>query len=168
MFKVKIIDHYMNIDPDGIEVEDIKRIENMLTCMLEEPIIESYLQNNVFKDEDDAFESFQKFLDIQFPHEDFNACEFIIDCCKKLEFDLITKDEFLDLTDTEAVQYLNEVSYFLNMGDIVKIKDGKIYDLDSDTEIENLFDYALTTLHREFVTYEGSLNNARSKARSFK
>ena len=56
------------------------------------------------------------------------------------------------------------------------LKDGKIYDLDSDTEIENLFDYALN-LHREVVTYEDtyeeelnlrSLNNARSKARSFK
>ena len=167
MLKVKIIDHYMNIDPEGLEVEDIKRIESMLECMLEEPIIESYLQNNVFKDDDDAHESFQKFLDIQFPHEDFNATEFIIDCCKTLEFDLITKDEFLDLTDTEAVQYLNEVSWFLDKGYILKIKDGKIYDLVSDTEIENLFDYALT-LHPEVVTYEGSLNNARSKARSFK
>ena len=150
MLKVKIIDHYMDIDPQGLEVEDIKRIESMLTCMLEETIIESYLQNNVFKDIDNAIEYFQKFLDIQFPHTGFNASEFIIDCCKTLEFDLITKDEFLDLTDTEAVQYLNEVSCFLDMGDIVKIKDGKIYDLDSGTEIENLFDDALT-LHRELV-----------------
>ena len=154
MLKVKIIDHYMNIDTEGLEVEEIKRIESMLTCMLDETSIESYLENNVFKDEDNAFESFQKFLDIQFPHECFNASEFIIDCCKTLEYDLITKDEFLDLTDTEAVQYLNEVSCFLDKGDIVKIKDGKIYDLDSDTEIENLFDYALT-LHREIVIYEG-------------
>ena len=144
----------MDIDPEGLEVEEIKRIESMLTCMLEETIIESYLQNNVFKDIDNAIEYFQKFLDIQFPHKGFDATEFIIDCCKTLEFDLITKDEFLDLTDTEAVQYLNEVSNFLDMGDIVKIKDGKIYDLDSDTEIENLFDYALT-LHREVVDYEG-------------
>ena len=154
MLKVKIIDHYMDIDPEGLEVEEIKRIESMLTCMLEETIIESYLQNNVFKDIDNAIERFQKFLDIKFPHKGFDATEFIIDCCKTLEFDLITKDEFLDLTDTEAVQYLNEVSCFLDMGDIVKIKDGKIYDLDSDTEIENLFDYALT-LHREVVDYEG-------------
>ena len=154
MLKVKIIDHYMDIDPQGLEVEDIKRIESMLTCMLEEAIIESYLQNNVFKDIDNAIERFQKFLDIQFPHKGFNATEFIIDCCKTLEFDLITKDEFLDLTDTEEVQYLNEVSCFLDMGDIVKIKDGKIYDLDSGTEIENLFDYALT-LHREVADYEG-------------
>ena len=154
MLKVKIIDHYMDIDPQGLDVEDIKRIESMLTCMLEEPIIESYLQNNVFKDIDNAIECFQKFLDMQFPHTGFNASEFIIDCCRTLEFDLITKDEFLDLTDTEAVQYLNEVSCFLDIGDIVKIKDGKIYDLNNGTEIENLFDYALT-LHRELVDYEG-------------
>lgn len=147
----------MDINPQGLEVEDIKRIESMLTCMLRETVIENYLQNNVFKDKDNAIESFQKFLDRQFPRKGFNASEFIIDCCKTVEYNLITKDEFfyiLHFTDTEAVQYLNEVSNFLDMGDIVKIKDGKIYDLDSDTEIENLFDYALT-LHREVVTYKG-------------
>ena len=154
MLKVEIIDHHMDINPQGLEVEDIKRIESMLTCMLRETIIESYLQNNVFKDQDNAIESLQKFLDKQFPRKGFNAAEFIIDCCKTLEYDLITKDEFLGILDIEKVQYLNEVSCFLDMGDIVKIKDGKIYDLDSDTEIENLFDYALT-LHREVITYEG-------------
>ena len=60
----------------------------------------------------------------------------------------------IELVDIDAVQYLNEVSNFLDMGEIVKIKDGKIYDLDSDTEIENLFDYALT-LHRDVITYKG-------------
>lgn len=154
MLKVEIIDHHMDINPQGLKVEDIKRIESMLTCMLRETIIESYLQNNVFKDQDNVIESFQKFLDMQFHRKGFNASEFIIDCCKTVEYNLITKDEFLGLVDTEAVQYLNEVSNFLDMGDIVKIKDGKIYDLDSDTEIKNLFDYALT-LHHEVVTYEG-------------
>ena len=154
MLKVEIIDHHMDINPQGLNIEDIKRIENMLTCMLRETIIESYLQNNVFKDQDNAIESLQKFLDMQFPRKYFNAAEFIIDCCKTLEYDLITKDEFLGILDIEKVQYLNEVSRFLDMGDIVKIKDGKIYDLDSDTEIDNLFDYALT-LHREVITYEG-------------
>ena len=154
MLKVEIIDHHMDINPQGLEVEDIKRIESMLTCMLRETIIESYLQNNVFKDQDNAIESLQKFLDMQFPRKYFNAAEFIIDCCKTLEYDLITKDEFLGILDIEKVQYLNEVSRFLDMGDIVKIKDGKIYDLDSDTEIDNLFDYALT-LHRDVITYKG-------------
>lgn len=154
MLKVEIIDHHMDINPQGLEVEDVKRIESMLTCMLRETIIESYLQNNVFKDQDNAIESLQKFLDMQFPRKGFNASEFIIDCCKTVGYNLITKDEFLGLVDTEAVQYLNEVSNFLDMGNIVKIKDGKIYDLDSDTEIDNLFDYALT-LHCEVITYEG-------------
>ena len=45
MLKVEIIDHHMDINPQGLEVEDIKRIESMLTCMLRETIIESYLQN---------------------------------------------------------------------------------------------------------------------------
>ena len=107
MLKVEIIDHHMDINPQGLEVEDIKRIESMLTCMLRETIIESYLQNNVFKDQDNAIESFQKFLDMQFPRKGFNASEFIIDCCKTVEYDLITKDEFLGLLDIEAVQYLN-------------------------------------------------------------
>ena len=91
---------------------------------------------------------------MQFPRKGCNASEFIIDCCKTVEYDLITKDEFLMILDIEKVQYLNEISNFLDMGDIVKIKDGKIYDLDSDLEIENLFDYALT-LHREVITYKG-------------
>ena len=43
MLKVEIIDHHMDINPQGLDVEDIKRIESMLTCMLRETIIESYL-----------------------------------------------------------------------------------------------------------------------------
>lgn len=88
MVRVDIIPQHMDIDPSGLNKEDVERIKHMLEYMLSKPIIDSidnYLENAVFEDEDKAIESFQKFLNKHYPSKKFNAAEFIIDCCKFVE-----------------------------------------------------------------------------------
>ena len=56
---------------------------------------------------------------------------------------LLTKDEFLSLTDREQANYLNDLAVFLGTDKPTYEKDDQIYDRDSYTVIEDLFDYAL-------------------------
>ena len=56
---------------------------------------------------------------------------------------LLTRDEFLSLTDREQANYLNDLAVFLGTDKPTYEKDDQIYDRDSDTVIEDLFDYAL-------------------------
>ena len=56
---------------------------------------------------------------------------------------LLTRDEFLSLTDREQANYLNDLAVFLGTDKLTYEKDDQIYDRDSDTVIEDLFDYAL-------------------------
>ena len=56
---------------------------------------------------------------------------------------LLTRDEFLGLTDREQANYLNDLAVSLGTDKLTYEKDDQIYDRDSDTVIKDLFDYAL-------------------------
>lgn len=56
---------------------------------------------------------------------------------------LLTRDEFLGLTDRDQAKYLNNLAIFLGTDKPTYEKDDQIYDCDSDTVIKDLFDYAL-------------------------
>ena len=56
---------------------------------------------------------------------------------------LLTRDEFLELTDREQANYLNDLAVSLGTDKPTYEKDDQIYDRDSDTVIKDLFDYAL-------------------------
>ena len=53
---------------------------------------------------------------------------------------LLTRDEFLGLTDREQANYLNDLAVFLGTDKPTYEKDDQIYDRDSHTVIEDLFD----------------------------
>lgn len=56
----------------------------------------------------------------------------------------LTRDEFLELTFDNQVEYINKLSNLYNGCDFVKVEDRfTAIDIDSDEEIENLFDYLL-------------------------
>lgn len=55
----------------------------------------------------------------------------------------LTKDQFNKLSESEQIDYINELGNFYCDCDLVEKVDVAVIDLDSDTEIENLFDYLL-------------------------
>lgn len=55
----------------------------------------------------------------------------------------LTKDQFNKLSESEQIDYINELGNFYCDCDLVEKADVSVIDLDSDTEIENLFDYLL-------------------------
>lgn len=55
----------------------------------------------------------------------------------------LTKEQFNKLSESEQIDYINELGNFYCDCDLVEKADVAVIDLDSDTEIENLFDYLL-------------------------
>lgn len=55
----------------------------------------------------------------------------------------LTKEQFNKLSESEQIDYINELGNFYSDCDLVEKADVSVIDLDSDTEIENLFDYLL-------------------------
>lgn len=150
------------IDPQELDGDDIIKIEIMLAYMLAERPIVEYIENTLFNDLDDATERFQVFLDTTYTDKHYNACEFILDVCKQDEFELLSKDQFLELTTAEQAKYLNDLAFYLDT-DAYPLyeKDGKYYETCTDVEIDDLFDFALELNYNDGELYKKVFNQLR-------
>ncbi len=69
---------------------------------------------------------------------------------------LLTRNDFLGLTDKDQAKYLNDLADFLGIDKTTYEKDDLIFDRDSGTVIDNLFDYALD-LNYNPTDFEGKV-----------